>query len=40
VHIEAWVNREYESDNSIKVTEGDFTYVKVDKDRNPLVIGG
>ncbi len=38
VHIEAWVNRAYEMDNSILVTEGDFTYVKVDKDRNPLVI--
>lgn len=38
VHIEAWVNREYESGNQINVTEGDFTYVKVDDKRNPLVI--
>jgi acyl-CoA thioesterase YciA len=38
VHIEAWVNREYEEGKSIKVTEGDFTYVKVDKDRNPIII--
>jgi acyl-CoA thioesterase YciA len=38
VHIEAWVNREYESGNQVNVTEGDFTYVKVDDKRNPLVI--
>ena len=38
VHIESWVNREYEAEKSIKVTEGDFTYVKVDAERNPLVI--
>jgi len=38
VHIEAWVNREYEAVKSIKVTEGDFTYVKVDKNRNPIII--
>ena len=38
VHIEAWVNREYEANKSVKVTEGDFTYVKVDDNRNPLLI--
>ena len=38
VHIEAWVNREFEEGKSIKVTEGDFTYVKVDKDRDPIII--
>ena len=38
VHIEAWVNREFEADKSIKVTEGDFTYVRVDKNRNPIII--
>jgi len=38
VHIEAWVNREFEEDKKIKVTEGDFTYVKVDENRHPLII--
>jgi acyl-CoA thioesterase YciA len=38
VHIDAWVNREFEEEKSIKVTEGDFTYVKVDKHRNPINI--
>jgi len=35
VHIEAWVNRRYELEKQIKVTEGDFTYVKVSEDRIP-----
>jgi len=38
VHIEAWVNREYEEGNSIKVTEGDYTYVKVDENGKPTRI--
>jgi acyl-CoA thioesterase YciA len=38
VHINAWVNREFEEGKSIKVTEGDFTYIKVDKKRNPISI--
>ncbi|MBI5219823.1 MAG: acyl-CoA thioesterase [Bacteroidia bacterium] len=38
VHIEAWVNRAFEEGKIIKVTEGDFTYVKVDKNRKPEVI--
>jgi acyl-CoA thioesterase YciA len=38
VHIEAWVNREYDIDKSIKVTQGDYTYVKVDENRNPVKI--
>ncbi|MFA8434493.1 MAG: acyl-CoA thioesterase [Marinifilaceae bacterium] len=38
VHIEAWVNREYEEGDSIKVTEGDYTYVKVDENRKPARI--
>jgi len=38
VRIEAWVNREYERDASIKVTEGLYTYVKVDEDRKPITI--
>ncbi|PCH88893.1 MAG: acyl-CoA thioesterase [Flavobacteriales bacterium] len=38
VHIEAWVNREYDKDKRILVTRGDFTYVKVDDDRGPIPI--
>jgi len=38
VHVEAWVNREFEKHTNIKVTEGDFVYVKVDKDRKPMSI--
>lgn len=39
VGIEAWVNREYgEEGSSIKVTEGEYTYVKVDEKRNPIPI--
>jgi acyl-CoA thioesterase YciA len=34
VKIESWVNREYD-DMRIKVTEGVFTYVAIDKDRRP-----
>jgi len=40
VHIEAWVNREYDKEKMILVTEGEFTFVKVDKDRNPTPIEG
>jgi acyl-CoA thioesterase YciA len=37
VGIEAWVNREFgEEGSSIKVTEGQYTYVKVDDHRNPV----
>jgi len=39
VGIEAWVNREFgEEGSSIKVTEGQYTYVKVDENRNPIPI--
>jgi len=38
VRIEAWVNREYERDGSMKVTEGLYTYVKVDDERRPILI--
>ena len=39
VGIEAWVNREFGEDgSSIKVTEGEYTYVKVDENRNPIPI--
>lgn len=34
VKVEAWTVREY-SDSRIKVTEGLFTYVAIDKDRRP-----
>jgi acyl-CoA thioesterase YciA len=36
VHIEAWVNRRFETEKQIKVTEGDFIYVKVSDDRIPI----
>lgn len=38
VHIETWVNREFDKEKLILVTEGDFTYVKVDEERNPILI--
>jgi len=38
VHIEAWVNREFDKEKIILVTEGEFTFVKVDEDRNPTPI--
>jgi acyl-CoA thioesterase YciA len=37
VHIEAWANRELDDEN-IKVTEGDFTYVKINNKREPQTI--
>lgn len=37
VKIEAWANRDG-SDHRIKVTEGEFTYVKIDENRNPTRI--
>jgi len=37
VKIEAWVNREG-SDHRIKVTEGEFKYVKLDANRKPATI--
>ena len=36
-YIEAYVNRDFE-DTRIKVTEGEFTYVKMDENRNPTPI--
>lgn len=36
-YIEAYVNRDFE-DTRIKVTEGEFTYVKLDENRNPTPI--
>ena len=38
VHIEAWVNREFDKEKIILVTEGEFTFVKVDEDRKPISI--
>ncbi len=38
VHIEAWVNREYDESNPIKVTDGTFTYVKIDENRKPIPV--
>lgn len=37
VYIEAYVNRDFE-DNRIKVTEGEFKYVKMDENRKPSPI--
>ena len=37
VHVETWVNRQYGAER-IKVTEGGFTFVAVDGDRNPMKI--
>lgn len=37
VYIEAYVNRDFE-DTRIKVTEGEFKYVKLDKNRKPSPI--
>lgn len=36
VHIEAFVNRDFDETNNIKVTEGDFVYVRVDANRKPM----
>tara|TARA_B100000809_G_scaffold72567_2_gene70302 strand:- start:5934 stop:6308 length:375 start_codon:yes stop_codon:yes gene_type:complete len=36
-HIEAYVNRDFE-DTRIKVTEGEFKYVKMDENRKPALI--
>ncbi|UCG27924.1 MAG: acyl-CoA thioesterase [Bacteroidales bacterium] len=36
VHIEAYVNKRFELEKRIKVTEGDFTYVKVNDERVPV----
>lgn len=36
-YIEAYVNRDFEN-TRIKVTEGEFKYVKMDKNRNPTPI--
>jgi acyl-CoA thioesterase YciA len=36
-HIEAYVNRDFE-DTRIKVTEGEFKYVKMDENRKPAPI--
>lgn len=36
-YIEAYVNRDFE-DTRIKVTEGEFKYVKMDENRNPSPI--
>ncbi len=38
VYIEAFVHRDFESDNRIKVTEGEFKYVKMDENRKPSPI--
>jgi len=37
IYVEAWVSRQYET-RIIRVTEGNFTFVAVDDDREPRVI--
>lgn len=37
VFVEAWANRQYTEDR-VKVTEGNFTFVAVNEDRTPRVI--
>ena len=37
VYIEAYVNRDFE-DTRIKVTEGEFKYVKMNENRKPTPI--
>ena len=36
VKIETWVRRDRLTDESIKVTEAVYTYVSIDKNRNPI----
>ena len=38
VQIDAYVNREFENVKRIKVTEGEFKYVKVGEDRKPMAV--
>jgi len=38
VNIEAWVNRDFIEGNIMIATEGTYTYVKVDSNRNPIPI--
>lgn len=38
VNIQAWVNREFDETKIIKVTEGTYTFVKVNSDRTPVPI--
>ena len=38
VHIETYVSRDFDSEQLLKVTSGDFKYVKVGKDRTPVPV--
>ncbi len=38
VRIETWIRRERSGSEPVKVTEGVFTYVAIDQDRNPRVV--
>jgi acyl-CoA thioesterase YciA len=38
VHVESWAVRGLERNKMIKVTEGDYVYVKVDSKRKPMKI--
>jgi acyl-CoA thioesterase YciA len=39
VHIEAWARMGLEQTDMVKVTEGDFVYVKINEKREPEKIG-
>lgn len=38
VHIEAYVNRRFDEEKLLRVTQGKFTYVKIDKNRIPTLL--
>lgn len=38
VKIEAWVNRDYDETHIMKATEGNYIFVSVDENRNPMPI--
>ena len=40
VLIQAWVNREFDETKIFKVTEGTYTFVKVNSERTPIAIEG
>ena len=40
VIIQAWVNREFDETKIFKVTEGTYTFVKVNSERTPIPIEG
>ena len=39
IKIEAWITNRYDKDSLTKVTEGIFTYVAIDENRRPRIVG-